>query len=62
MQLLYPDFKERFNSWWCQGQVEGWEGFKFMKKLQLVKSKLKDCNKVSFKREKEKHFFKDCQD
>ena len=35
-----------------------WEGYKFMKKLQFVKSKLKEWNKVSFENLKEeKHSF-----
>ncbi|RVX15357.1 hypothetical protein CK203_009112 [Vitis vinifera] len=41
-------FKEGFSVWWRDFWSERWEGYKFMKKLQFVKSKLKEWNKVSF--------------
>ena len=52
--MLHLDFKERFNSWWRECQVEGREGHKFMKKLLFVKSKMKEWNKVPFGDVKEK--------
>ncbi|RVW47791.1 Transposon TX1 uncharacterized 149 kDa protein [Vitis vinifera] len=41
-------FKECFKSWWSGFQGTGWEGHKFMRKLQFVKANLKEWNKVSF--------------
>ena len=46
--LLHSDFKEGFSVWWRDFWSERWEGYKFMKKLPFVKSKLKEWNKVSF--------------
>ncbi|KAL6327610.1 hypothetical protein AAG906_021901 [Vitis piasezkii] len=40
--------KECFSSWWRGFEGNGWEGHKFMRKLQYVKAKLKDWNKNSF--------------
>lgn len=48
MWLLHPVFKESFRSWWQECQVGGWEGYRFMRKLKLAKSKLKEWNKVCF--------------
>ncbi|RVW91927.1 hypothetical protein CK203_030098 [Vitis vinifera] len=48
MWLQHPSFKESFGSWWREFQGNGWEGHKFMRKLQFVKAKLKDWNKTSF--------------
>ena len=48
MWLQHPSFKECFGSWWRGFQGNGWEGHKFMKKLQFVKAKLKVWNKVTF--------------
>ena len=48
MWLQHPSFKECFSSWWRGFQGNGWEGHKFMRKLQFVKAKLKYWNKVSF--------------
>ena len=48
MWLLHLDFKERFGFWWNECQIVGWECHKLMKKIQFVKSKLKDWNKMSF--------------
>ncbi|KAJ9680549.1 hypothetical protein PVL29_019768 [Vitis rotundifolia] len=48
MWLLHPEFKEKFRDWWQECLVEGWEGHKFMRKLKIVKSKLKEWNKVAF--------------
>ncbi|KAL6334623.1 hypothetical protein AAG906_019476 [Vitis piasezkii] len=33
MWLLHPEFKEKFRDWWQECTVEGWEGHKFMRKL-----------------------------
>ena len=46
--LQHPSFKECFKSWWSGFQGTGWEGHKFMRKLQFVKANLKEWNKVSF--------------
>ena len=54
MWLLYPNFKERFKLWCRECQVNRWENYKFMKKLQFVESKLKEWNKASFGDLKEK--------
>ncbi|RVW17847.1 hypothetical protein CK203_078615 [Vitis vinifera] len=48
MWLQHPSFKECFRSWWRGFQGNGWEGHKFMRKLQFVKAKLKEWNKLSF--------------
>ncbi|RVW85570.1 DExH-box ATP-dependent RNA helicase DExH14 [Vitis vinifera] len=48
MWLQHPSFKESFGSWWREFQGNGWEGHKFMRKLQFVKAKLKEWNKASF--------------
>ena len=48
MWLQHPSFKDCLNSWWRGFQGVGWEGHKFMRKLQFVKAKLKYWNKVSF--------------
>ncbi|RVW23803.1 putative ribonuclease H protein [Vitis vinifera] len=48
MWLQHPSFKECFSSWWREFEGNGWEGHKFMRKLQFVKAKLKDWNKNSF--------------
>ena len=41
MWLQHPNFKESFRSWWRDFQGNGWEGHKFMRKLQFIKAKLK---------------------
>ena len=48
MWLQHPSFKECFRSWWRGFQGTGWEGHKFIRKLQFVKANLKKWNKVSF--------------
>ncbi|RVW83280.1 putative mitochondrial protein [Vitis vinifera] len=48
MRLQHPNFKECFSSWRRGFQGNGWEGHKFMRKLQFVKAKLKGWNKDSF--------------
>lgn len=35
-----------FKNWWEEIEIQGWEGFKFIKKLELVKKhKIKNWNK-----------------
>ncbi|RVW16838.1 hypothetical protein CK203_098160 [Vitis vinifera] len=46
MWLQHPSFKECFSTWWRSFQGNGWEGHKFMRKLQFVKAKLKDRDKA----------------
>ncbi|RVW86011.1 Transposon TX1 uncharacterized 149 kDa protein [Vitis vinifera] len=48
MWLQHSNFKESFRSWWRGFQGNGWEGHKFMRRLQFVKANLKEWNKVSF--------------
>ena len=48
MRLQHPSFKKCFSSWWREFDGNGWEGHKFMRKLQFVKAKLKDWNKNTF--------------
>ena len=48
MWLQHPSFRERFGSWWREFQRNGWEGHKFMRKLQFIKAKLKEWNNASF--------------
>ena len=48
MWLHHPSFKESFGSWWREFQGDGWEGHKFMRKLQFLRAKLKEWNKTSF--------------
>ena len=58
MWLQHPSFKECFSSWWREFEGNGWEGHRFMRKLQFVKAKLKDWNKNTFgmlKERKKKH-------
>ncbi|RVW96958.1 hypothetical protein CK203_032310 [Vitis vinifera] len=39
MWLQHPSFKENFRNWWRGFQGNGWEGHKFMRRLQFVKAK-----------------------
>ena len=48
MWLSHHQFKESFESWWTDCNVQGWEGFKFMKRLNFVKNKIKIWNKEVF--------------
>ncbi|KAJ9707046.1 hypothetical protein PVL29_002163 [Vitis rotundifolia] len=48
MWLQHPSFKENFKNWWRGFQGNGWEGHKFMRRFQFVKTNLKEWNKVSF--------------
>ncbi|RVX01637.1 Transposon TX1 uncharacterized 149 kDa protein [Vitis vinifera] len=48
MWLQHPSFKENFRNWWRGFQGNGWECHKFMRRLQFVKAKLKEWNKLSF--------------
>ncbi|RVW41750.1 hypothetical protein CK203_082054 [Vitis vinifera] len=61
MWLQHPSFKENFRNWWRGFQGNGWEGHKFMRRLQFVKAKLKEWNKLSFGElnEKKKSILKD---
>ncbi|RVW46188.1 Transposon TX1 uncharacterized 149 kDa protein [Vitis vinifera] len=36
MWLQHPNFKENFRNWWSGFQGNGWEGHKFMRRLQYV--------------------------
>ncbi|KAJ9693494.1 hypothetical protein PVL29_012324 [Vitis rotundifolia] len=61
MWLQHPSFKENFRNWWSGFQGNGWEGHKFMRRLQFVKANLKEWNKVSFEElnERKKSILKD---
>ncbi|RVW69351.1 Transposon TX1 uncharacterized 149 kDa protein [Vitis vinifera] len=61
MWLQHPSFKENFRNWWRGFQGNGWEGHKFMRRLQFVKVKVKEWNKLSFGElnEKKKSILKD---
>ena len=48
MWLHQLEFRNCFTTLWQEGQEDGWEGHKFMKKLKFVKSKLKGWNKGVF--------------
>ncbi|KAJ9701108.1 hypothetical protein PVL29_006452 [Vitis rotundifolia] len=48
MWLQHPSFKESFSRWWREFEGNGWEGHKFMKRLQFVKAKLKEWNRNTF--------------
>ncbi|RVX19456.1 LINE-1 retrotransposable element ORF2 protein [Vitis vinifera] len=48
MWLHHPSFKECFGRWWREFQGDGWEGHKFMRRLQFLKAKLKEWNKNAF--------------
>ncbi|RVW93866.1 Transposon TX1 uncharacterized 149 kDa protein [Vitis vinifera] len=54
MWLQHTNFKENFRDWWSGFQGIGWEGYKFMRRLQYVKAKLKEWIKSSFGELKEK--------
>ncbi|RVW90756.1 Transposon TX1 uncharacterized 149 kDa protein [Vitis vinifera] len=54
MWLQHTNFKENFRDWWSGFQGNGWEGHKFIRRLQYVKAKLKEWNKFSFGELKEK--------
>ncbi|RVW93473.1 hypothetical protein CK203_035098 [Vitis vinifera] len=56
MWLLHFEFKENFSVWWQECMVEDWEGHKFMRKLNFIKSKLKYWNKVAFGDLREENF------
>ncbi|RVW25917.1 hypothetical protein CK203_095963 [Vitis vinifera] len=61
MWLQHPSFKKNFRNWWRGFQGKGWEGHKFMRRLQFVKAKVKEWNKLSFGElnEKKKSILKD---
>ncbi|KAK9928967.1 hypothetical protein M0R45_026080 [Rubus argutus] len=48
MWLEHPSFKENFKIWWEEESFQGWEGFKFMRKLRSLKQKIKVWSKEVF--------------
>ena len=44
MWLYHQSFPSDFASWWNDFNLSGWEGYKFMTKLKLIKGKLKKWN------------------
>ena len=48
MWLMHPEFKDNFSLWWQECQEDGWEGYRFMRKLKFDKSKLIEWNKDTF--------------
>ena len=45
MWLEHACFKRNFEEWWSNASCHGWEGFKFMRKLKMVKEKVKCRNR-----------------
>ena len=45
---MHLELKDNFSVWWQECQENGWEGYRFMRKLNFVKSKLKEWNKDTF--------------
>ncbi|BFG29908.1 hypothetical protein CerSpe_161820 [Prunus speciosa] len=39
--LEHPDFKRILKDWWKEDQLYGWEGYKFIRRLKLLKTKMK---------------------
>lgn len=54
MWVSHPHFKDHIQGWWCEFAVEGYKGFRFMKKLQNIKHKLRVWNRDTFGLIKEK--------
>ncbi|BFG19398.1 hypothetical protein CerSpe_056720 [Prunus speciosa] len=48
MWLNHPNFKRNIKLWWGEDQISGWEGYKFMMRLKMLKSKLKVWSKEKF--------------
>ena len=46
--LEHKHFGREFENWWKEIPVEGWEGYKWMKRLQKIKSYLKKWNNDVF--------------
>ena len=46
--LEHRQFGRDFESWWKEDTMEEWEGYKWMKRLQKIKSRLKIWNKEVF--------------
>ena len=46
--LRHPEFKEKLKEWWRQETFQGWEGYKFMKKLKFLKGKIKHWSREKF--------------
>ena len=42
--LDHKQFRHDFEMWWKETSVEGWEGYKWMTRLQKIKSRLKSWN------------------
>lgn len=40
--LKHKSFKSSFLSWWNNTNVQGWEGYKFMRKLKDIKCEIED--------------------
>lgn len=48
MWVTHLQFKDCIQTWWMEGNVTGYEGFRFMKKLQHLKQRLRILNKNMF--------------
>ncbi|PON49927.1 hypothetical protein TorRG33x02_315920, partial [Trema orientale] len=44
----HNNFSKEFGRWWNETTTTGWEGYKFLNKLRLVKDKLKKWNMKVF--------------
>lgn len=53
MWLSHPNFKDKIDAWWQRIQTSGSQCFRFMKKLQDIKGKLKSWNKEVFRNSEE---------
>ena len=47
--FIHKEFLGNAKKWWAECENRGWEGFKFMKKLEFLKHKLKTWNKEVFR-------------
>lgn len=48
MWLSHPQFHNEISNWWSSTQVDGWKGFRFMKKFQVIEVNIKTWNKEVF--------------
>ncbi|VVA25489.1 Hypothetical predicted protein, partial [Prunus dulcis] len=48
MWIEHPEFKKKFKQWWGEDQINGWEGYKFSRRLRTIKQKIKVWNKEVF--------------
>lgn len=44
--LEHKNLRKKFANWWNGKDFQGWEGYKFMRKLKVIKTNLKKWNEV----------------